>query len=330
MSTSFPGSSTVVAFALSFALSVFLGGASAVQAAETAEAPKEKVLGLKIEGLDLSDKDKEDLFKILQKRLLSYPYVHLVQPPEGELIDQMIELECVDVDVDCLSRVGAAEGATKVFYAQVNKLKKSQYELWVQLVAVGTAKSLFQERRKVKKRTRLAASLEKLIREAFGSPPKPKAQKGKLMIEVAPGGAKIYINGDYAGVGRVSRKKIAPGTYNIRVTRPSYQEEIFQVEVKAGETARRKVNLQVIPGPPVRIEPKVVAEVEEKTPVYQKWWFWTSIGAATMVSAVVAVLATRGEEATTGGVSLSVDGLDAWKDSAILGADQVQRAGGEP
>ena len=100
--------------------------------------------------------------------------------------------------------------------------------------------------------------------------------------------------------------------------------------MKAGETARRKVNLQVIPGPPVRIEPKVVAEVGESTPVYKKWWFWTSIGAATVVSAVVAVLVTSGEEAPTGEVILSVDGLDAWRDSAILGADQVQRAGGEP
>ncbi|MEE2779187.1 MAG: PEGA domain-containing protein [Myxococcota bacterium] len=306
-----------------------MGDAGVALAEEDASGEKEKILGLKIEGLDLDDKDKADLFKVLQKRLLSYPYVHLVQPPEGELTDQMIELECVDVDMDCLARVGAAEGATKVFYAQVDVVK-GKYEMWVQLVAVGSAKSLFQERRKVSKRTKLAPTLQKLIGEAFGAPPKPKAKKGKLVIEVAPRGAKIYINGDYAGVTRVTRKKIAPGTYNVRVTRPSDPEELLVGAGGAGATAHRKVNLQVIPGPPVRVEATAAAEVTEPAPFYKKWWFWTSVGAATVVTTVLAVLASGEEELPTGGVVLSVDGVDAWQDSAIPGAARAGASGEGP
>ena len=38
-----------------------------------AEAPKQKVLGLRIEGLELASKDREDLFKVVQQRLKAYP-----------------------------------------------------------------------------------------------------------------------------------------------------------------------------------------------------------------------------------------------------------------
>ena len=61
--------------------------AAAQEASAAPATPGKKVLGLRIEGFDLSAKDREDLFKVVQARLKSYPTIELVRPPEAELTD---------------------------------------------------------------------------------------------------------------------------------------------------------------------------------------------------------------------------------------------------
>ena len=131
------------------------------------EAPKEKVLGLRIEGLELAAKDREDLFKVVQQRLKAYPTIELVRPPDEELTDLMIDLDCLDIDVECLTKVGAKRESDKVFYAQVDVVDGG-FRLTVRLIDVTKGKAKRDKAVTLKNQAQLTAALEREIVAAFG------------------------------------------------------------------------------------------------------------------------------------------------------------------
>ena len=71
-----------------------------------ARAPTYRVLGMRVEGVDLSAKDRDDLFQVVQTKLRLYPTLTLLKPPEEELTAIMLDLECFEIDVECLTKLG--------------------------------------------------------------------------------------------------------------------------------------------------------------------------------------------------------------------------------
>ena len=285
------------------------------------EGAREKVLGLRIEGSGLTNKDRTDLFSVLQARLTVYPQLELVQPPEGEITDEMIDLECIDLDVECLTKVGAKRGATKVVYVHIYEAKRG-LDMLMRLVGVGSGEALYEDRVNVSRASKLGAALGKQIKAAFGDPPVKKETKGTLLIQATPPGARIYVDGHYVGAGSV-KLKWEQGTYDVRVTRPGYQEQLFKAKVEPGKRSRNRVALTPIPDPPKRDVVAVDAPAEsEGTPVYKKWWFWTGLGAVALTTVAIAV-ASAGDDVSTGDLMLSVGSSDAWKDAGIPGASEV-------
>jgi hypothetical protein len=293
---------------------------------QKAEAPKQKVLGLRIEGLELAAKDREDLFKVVQQRLKAYPSIELVRPPDEELTDLMIDLGCFDIDVDCLTKVGRKRLSDRVFYAQVDVIDEG-FRLTVRLIDVTKGNAERDRQAVVKNQADLTTVLEREIVAAFGEPPPPPPKEGLLIIE-SEAGAKIYIDAAFAGAGRVKLKKPA-GLYAVRVEKPGYEGVLFRVDLQAGETVKKVAKLKAVApvkaGPkPVVVTPVKASEVGavESPEFYETWWFWTAVGAVVVSATVAGVALGTGDEAVpTGDLQISVDPAAAWRDFAI-------RAGG--
>ncbi len=288
-----------------------------------AQGAPDRVLGMRVEGVDLSAKDRDDLFHVVQAKLRRYPTIELLKPPEAELMDEMLELECFEIDVECLTKLGTKYGASKVFYAEVNPVDTG-FMLKVSIVDSTKGEAVRQRESVVMARADLAGALEREVEAVFGKPPPPKPQLGTLVVEAAIAGAQIFIDGTYAGTGRIELKK-KPGSYAVRVARDGYEESLFQMEVVAGKAARRTVRLEALPEPttPPVVTPPPTSETEEDTPVYETWWFWTAlVGGVAVASAAIAVplvLTSDSGPAPTGSMVISIEETQAWRDSALRG-----------
>lgn len=287
-----------------------------------AQAAPDRVLGMRLEGVDLLAKDRDDLFHVVQAKLRRYPSIDLLKPPEAELMDEMLELECFEIDVDCLTKLGTKYGASKVFYAEVNPVDTG-FMIKVSIVDATTGQAVRQRESVVMARADLAGALEREVEAVFGQPPPPKPAEGTLVVEAAIAGAQIFVDGTYAGTGRIELKQ-KPGSYSVRVARDGYEEALFQMDVVAGKQARRTVRLEALPEPatPPVVVPAPSTE-DEDTPVYETWWFWTAlVGGVAVASAAIAVpvvLSSESGPAPTGSMVISMEGTQAWRDSSLRG-----------
>jgi len=300
----------------------FLGAPALAQ--ETAK-PSQKVLGLRVESFDLSDKGKAALFDVVQRRLAAYKAIELISPPEAELTDLMIDLGCLDIDVDCLTKVGRKRMADRVFYVQVDADGKG-FLLTVRLIDVTKGAAERDRQVKIKRQSRLSSALESEIVAAFGKPPPPPVAKGRLII-VSDAGAKIYIDGGFAGSGQLKLKK-PPGLYVVRISKPGFEDALFRVDLKAGKTSRKVAELKPVAASepsPVEPTPKPAADVKvadtdpgDGPAFYETWWFWTIVGSVVVTGATVGAVAGSGSAPNpTGDVQISVDPTSAWRDVAI-------------
>lgn len=295
--------------------------------AAAADTPMQRVLGMKVEGMDLTQKDRDDLFRVVQAKLRSYPQITLLKPPERELMDEMMDLECIDVDIDCLTKLGKKYNAEKVFYAQVDP-DGAAFTLIVRVVDVGKTSALRDEKTSVAVKAGLANALESNVEAVFGQPPAPVESRGTLEVVASVAGAKIFVGGEYAGTGSVRLKK-DPGSYSVRVTREGFEEQIFNLTVTAGQLTTRAVDLKEAAGGPVGVGPnggstngKGGETKKDEGSVFEEAWFWGVIVGVVALGTTVAVVATSGGDDTgdSGRVVFSVDPQNAWQDGAVLGA----------
>jgi hypothetical protein len=216
--------------------------------------------------------------------------------------------------------------ADRVFYAQVDVIDAG-FRLTVRLIDVTKGNAERDRQATVKNQAELTTVLEREIVAAFGEPPPPPPKQGRLIVE-SDAGAKIYIDGAFAGAGRVRLKKPA-GLYVVRIEKPGYEDVLFRVDLEAGRTAKKVAELQ--PVAPVKAAPKATVDAPSTTgdavaspEFYETWWFWTAVGAVVVSAASVGIaLGMEGEAVPTGDLQISVDPAAAWRDFAT-------RAGGTP
>ena len=149
------------------------------------------------------------------------------------------------------------------------------------------------------------------------------------MIESSPG-AKIFIDGVFAGSGRLKLKK-PPGLYVVRGEKPGYEPALFRVDLRAGKTSKKIAELKPLPVAKPEPKPKIEPIKEESSDVaaapefYETWWFWTAVGAVVVSATTVGIVVGSGDAAgvSTGDLQISVDPASAWRDYAT-------RLGGTP
>lgn len=309
---------------LSLALVAFLTlSAVAGPAAQAAE----KVLGMNVEGDKLAASDRQALFKTLQVELSRFPDITLLKPSSHELIDEMIELECVDVDLPCLSRLGAKYGADRLVYTQVDPVKgKKSYTLLVRIVDAKAGTMLRDQAVEVASMAGLAPALEAQVEAVWGKPPAavgpaevPPVADGTLIVEASVPTATIYVGADYAGTGSATVSK-PPGKYSVRISAAGFDEQVMEVEVAAGETTTRSVQL-------VASVMKAPGEGEKKKEEVADddggsgWVLWAIIGGVVVAGAVtaIALAASSDDGPARGPVVLSTDPNNAWRDAAVTG-----------
>jgi hypothetical protein len=93
---------------------------------------------------------------------------------------------------------------------------------------------------------------------------------GRLDIKTQPSGAKIYVDGQYAGVAPVM-VDVKPGTHDIRVELEDYKVKDAQgADVISDDTVRASVNAGEVK--------TVVITLEPSKPIWKSAWFWGLMG----------------------------------------------------
>ncbi len=69
---------------------------------------------------------------------------------------------------------------------------------------------------------------------------------GYLSVDSSPSGAKVYIDGNYAGETPLSDYKLSPGEHTVRIVKDGYEEFTRKVTVSAGEMASVTASLIMI------------------------------------------------------------------------------------
>jgi hypothetical protein len=269
------------------------------------------VLGLHVDGDKLSPKDRADLFAVMQAKLRLYPDIELKNPPEGELTDEMIELECVDLDTSCLSRLGQKYSADQVVHVEVRK-KGAQFQMRVRFVDTAQAKVARDKVVRATQVIELAPALELEVEAVFGKPPEPP-KKGTLVVEASTPDAVIQLGSDYFGTGNATGE-LAPGEYTVRVSQAGYSDYIGQVVVRSGETTHKLVTLVLLPPP----------DAGKKKPPEDDdsdWVVWAVVGAVVVGAAVAVIAVTTGSDdgGARGPAVLGIDQTSAWRDPATVG-----------
>ena len=301
-------------------LFVFLLSSLLPSVALAAGDAKQRVLVMRVEGNKLSDKDKADLFTVIQNKLSKYPDKTLVKPVETAIDELMMEFECFDVDADCLAKLGKQQKADVIFYVQVDGNDKGVVFI-VRAIRVADGRALYNKSIQLRSETALAGRLDKVLSRVFGAPPRPKSTKGRMVIQSKTKAARIFVNGKYAGSGKIRLKK-KEGEYSVRVAKDGYLEEVFSIEVTAGATTKKVVKLKAIPKPVAVIAPVAPPPSPADsgpTVWYKDWPFWTGVSAVVIGTVAAIAVANAGEEADqeAGRVFVTINGSEAWRDPAI-------------
>jgi hypothetical protein len=74
-------------------------------------------------------------------------------------------------------------------------------------------------------------------------------QTGSIYAQSSPGGAAIYLNGNFRGYAPLTIPNLAPGAYSIKAVLSGYTPDILTVSVYAGSNTPYYPNLQPSPPP---------------------------------------------------------------------------------
>ncbi len=271
---------------------------------------KTKVLILQTQSDALGDTERAAATTLLRDALSKYPAFTLLPTPEGDLFEIMLELECTDLDTDCLVKMGKKYGAAQVLFSKAEP-DGGKVAVEMSLVSTRKGKKLKQEKATAPDKSQLTASLGKLVVNVFGSVPVKKVKKLKpVLIRISSNvsGASVRLNGEVAGK-TPFRIRLKPGRYKVAMSKDGFvtvQDE-FVVGKKAQSVKfemEKQPKVVAKPVDPTKTEPKRNQPkiVEAGTPFYKTWWFWTAIGVGVAGVVTTAVLLSQDDDPVEAGI----------------------------
>ncbi len=321
---------------------------TASSARGSAARASDRVMVLKVDGDGVKAPERAKVDASVEAAIRSYPGLTAVPAPEGDITDLMIELECVDLDGDCLGAIGARGGADRVLHVALAK-KGARFKATARWVVTATKAIARTDEAEVAAVHELPAAVEGLLVAALGpraaakppEPQKPPAQEppttgpqtpetsppgpasslprgpqGTVIVETNRVQAQIFVGDEYAGTGSATLE-LPPGRHLVRITHPGDESQIVTVEVEDGRTVTRQVALEAAKwtqtGPaPVGGLPRVEARRSGT------WLVWVIVGAVVVAGAATgAALAAGGAgEGATGTLVLGLGQDGAWMDPA--------------
>ncbi|HIA01154.1 MAG TPA: PEGA domain-containing protein [Myxococcales bacterium] len=299
-----------------FASVVLMAQSSVVLAKKAAT----KVLMYQVQSDSLSDADRAAATKALGAALAKYPALSVLPTPQGDFFELMMEMECTDIDVACLSKLGKKSGAKRVVFVQAEK-SGAAISLNLKFVDVARRKMLSDTKQSVSNVSQFGSRIGSLVIAAVGPVPiaAPVVVKPALVkITTNIRGANVFVNNKSLGQSPV-RLKLKPGRYNIRAVKEGYNESKRSLLVKGKALVVKMPDLtKIVPvvakktvkKTPV-IPPPPPSSVDSGKPFYSQWWFWTAVGVgvAGIVTTAV-VLSIDKDPAQTGVVNFGMAAPD--------------------
>ncbi len=278
-------------------------------------APPGKVLVLKPQSDSLGEPEKAAALTHLRGTLAKYPGTTLVDTPKTDLLDDMMELECTDVDEDCFVRIGKKYGADQVVYTELASAGDG-VAVKLRLVDVVAKTTLKSHDGTAKVKSDISPALADALAAAFGAlpvdkppkkpPEKPKDDKFPVDFSSSPAGASVLLNGVKIGVVPLS-VRLKPGKYKATVSLEGH-ETITDREVVVTAAGPNMASFDLAPIAKVPELPKEQPGDPDElaasgSPFYKTWWFWTAIGVAVVGTTVgLAVGLSGDDEAPASGV----------------------------
>jgi hypothetical protein len=146
------------------------------------------------------------------------------------------------------------------------------------------------------------------------SPEAAAPSVGGLAVASDPGGATVYIDGEFAGQTPLSLKRVKPGDHRVRVVKDGYLENARIVTVSAGKSSSLEIRLTVRNTSDARPEGQVggVSGISSGGGSGGSSKKWIYVGLAGGAAATAVVLATRSHAPTVAQVTaLPTSGLQA-------------------
>ena len=196
---------------------------------------KTSLLLLNVDGEMLSDAEKDKARAALKKQLHKYDKYRIVEAPQLDLLEAMVDHECLDMDAECLAAIGGAYKVQQVLYTQAEGGAVSMI-----LVDVPGVKELTRYSQKGNAKAASVAITGAGRTKLFGKLPEPvktvepvKVKRVTFTIESNVKDSIIFINNKEIGPAPMTMK-LKPGRYTFRIERDGFltvEEKIQVAEV---------------------------------------------------------------------------------------------------
>ncbi len=288
-----------------------------------AAADKPVLMVLRVDSDGVGDPQKDAVLKTTKAEVAKYEMYQLLETPPVDLLDEMVNFECLEMDAECLSKIGAKHKADVFLYT-----RWVGGNVTVLLVDVKGVKALKTHEGQTSAAKLSSYFTNTAIIKVFGPVPK-KEELVWVTIDANVAQADVFIDEKKVGQTPV-KQKMLPGTYTVSLRKP----EILMAEERIKVTGKKPVNFtanlkpipkkkKVVVIPPHQGDPKKKTKEEKKdddkgTPFYATWWFWSIVGVGVAAAVTGTALALSGSDSTeTGAIRFSVDSGSAEKDSVF-------------
>lgn len=251
---------------------------------------KPTLLVLYLDSDGVSDKQKGDVLAATKKVVQKYGKYKVIDTPKLDLLDEMVNFECIEMDGDCMAAIGKSNGAQLLLYSGYEDGK-----LVLKLTDVGKKKILAEFSGSTSTPKIASVVTNKGLVKLFGPlPKKPKLVLVKIDANVEK--AEVFINQKRIGPTPL-KVKLKPGSYTVSVRKKEFLMVEEKIKVAAGKLFEWKATLKPIPKqktvvviPPVTPPPKKKGDDDDDA-FYATWWFWTAVGVGTAAAVTGTVLA---------------------------------------
>jgi hypothetical protein len=303
---------------LAFLALLLVAGLSPVRATAQEEGGP-ALLILSADADKLSDAEKKALWDEQNKALAKYKKYTLVEARTIDLLDEMVNFECLEMDAACLAQIGAKQQVAFLLYTSFDGSK-----LTVRIVDVA-GKSYVGEFSGTADKKKLGASGgEAALAKILGPLP---AAPTLILVNVGANveAAEVFINQKRVGVTPL-KVKLKEGKYTISVRKPEFLMVEETVAVASPGPVDWNASLKPVPKkvekvvvtPPVTPPPgkKEEKKDDEGKPFYATWWFWTgvAVGAAAITGGTIWALNSGTTEYDVGTVKFSINPSAAERD----------------
>jgi PEGA domain len=265
------------------------------------------LLLLQVDGEDFSDAEKAKVTAQVKENLKKYKKYKVIEDLELDLLDAMVDFECLDVDAECLAAIGGKYQADQVLYISLQSGKAI-----LLLVDVKSKTDLKRDDRAGDAASMARALPDVGLQAVLGAFPKPVLVKPKDVRIVYSfksniKGALIFINKRKIGATPLS-VKLKPGRYSVELKHDGYLPVAEKILVSASGDKVWNPVLKPAPTktpvvakvPTKEPEKKPKVEDDDGTPFYATWWFWTSVGVGVAAATTTAVILATGGDSDVG------------------------------